>query len=112
MTRPTCQRHRKMGRRAGVKLEHGAERDGDHTVDGTNATLSAARRGQAPQPRSGAPEAPGLTPARPAEGHWSTPSVASLSDTVRQVEYRVSRYGWVSAAELMARRRCLLCARR
>lgn len=42
----------KLERRAEVELE----RDGDRTVDGTNAPLSAARRGQAPQPRSGAPE--------------------------------------------------------
>ena len=45
----------KLERRAEVELE----RDGDRTVDGTNAPLSAARWGQAPQPRSGAPEAPG-----------------------------------------------------
>ena len=55
---------------------------GERAVDGTNATLSAARRGQAPQPRSGAPEAPGLTPGRPAEGHWSTPSVVAWVGTV------------------------------
>ena len=36
-------------------------------IDGTKAPTSAARRGQAPQPRSGAPQAPGLTAARPAE---------------------------------------------
>ena len=107
-----CQRHRKLGACAGVKLEHDASAMEDRTIDGTNATLSAARRGQAPQPRSGAPEAPGWTPARPAEGHWSTPSVASSTDTARQVECRLCSYGRVSAAELMARRRRLLCARR
>ena len=72
----------KLERRAEVELE----RDGDRTVDGTNATLSAARRGQAPQPRSGAPEAPGLTPVRPAEGDWNTPSVASWSGMGRQAD--------------------------
>ncbi len=30
-----------------------------------------------------------MTTARPAEGHWRTPSVTSSSDTVRQVEYRL-----------------------
>jgi len=30
-------------------------------VDGTHAECAAERRGQSPQPRSGAPKAPGLT---------------------------------------------------
>jgi hypothetical protein len=39
----------------------------DRRIDGTNATRSATRRGQAPQPHSGAPQAQGLTAARLAE---------------------------------------------
>src|SRR3954468_16639933 len=90
------QPHRKLGAYGGVKLEHGAERDGDRTVDGTNATLSAARRGQAPQPRSGAPKAPGLTTARPAEGHWSTPSATSSSSALPLVGARHSHLSTAS----------------
>ena len=44
--------------------------------DGTTAIPSAACRGQAPQPRSGAPKAPGLRAARPAEGPCGKPSVS------------------------------------
>src|SRR3954469_14146321 len=44
-----------------------ADTSADRRVDGTNAALSAARRGQAPQPHSGAPKAQGLTAALLAE---------------------------------------------
>ena len=44
-------------------------------VDGINAALSAARRGQAPQPRSGAPETPGLRAAH-CQGRCDRPSIA------------------------------------
>jgi hypothetical protein len=44
-------------------------------VDGTNATSSEARGGQAPQPR-GAPKAQGLTDAPFAEAAYGTPSMA------------------------------------
>jgi hypothetical protein len=44
--------------------------------DGTTAHLSAARRGQAPPPRSGAPSAPGLRAAQAAEVDWRAPSAA------------------------------------
>jgi hypothetical protein len=66
---------------AGAKAERGA--------DGTDASLSAARRGQAPQPHRGAPQAPGLRAACRRGTLEQTPSVTASADTVRQVEYRV-----------------------
>jgi hypothetical protein len=61
----------------------------DHLADDTNAKPSAACRGQAPKPRSGAPKAQSLRAARSAEAYWSMSSVTAASDTVRQVEYQV-----------------------
>jgi hypothetical protein len=58
-----------------------ADAEADRRVDGTNAALSATRRGQAPQPHRGAPQAQGLTVAHLAEGHWSAPSATSSSAT-------------------------------
>jgi len=43
-------------------------------VDGIDARLSARRRGQAPQPRSGAPKAQSLTAAPPTEAYFVEPS--------------------------------------
>ena len=51
--------------------------------------LSAAQRGQAPKPQSGAPKAPGLTALRLAEAPSQAPSVSTSSDDVRWIECRL-----------------------
>src|SRR3712207_4024396 len=61
----------------------------DSGTDGTDAQHSAERRGQAPQPRSGAPEAPGLRAALLGRDRLARATRPPWSDTVQQVEYRL-----------------------
>jgi hypothetical protein len=65
--------------------------DGQKTesaVDGMDADFSAVRRGQAPQPRSGAPKAQGLTMMHMPGTQSPSRLIAISSNTVRQLEYR------------------------
>src|SRR4051794_18581835 len=54
-------------------------------------TSRRVRRGQAPQPRSGAPKAQGLTMTHTPGTQSSSRLIAISSNTVRQVEYRFSQ---------------------
>ena len=55
----------------------------DQDVGGTNAALSATRRGQAPQLRCGAPQAQGSNARRFAETHPSAPFTTSSSSNTK-----------------------------
>src|SRR5215213_1215984 len=68
---------------------HDRRRGAGSGVDGTDAQPSAERRGQAPQPRSGAPPAPGLRAALRRRGRLARATRPLRSDTVRQIECRL-----------------------